>query len=69
MRSRDYDEEQWNHYRERLTRRGLLDRDGELTDVGRDLKQRIEDATDRLALAASMRWTTMRWRDCPGPGR
>ena len=52
MRSRDYDEEQWNHYRERLTRRGLLDRDGELTDVGRDLKQRIEDATDRLALAA-----------------
>ena len=35
-----------------LTRRGLLDRDGELTDVGRDLKQRIEDATDRLALAA-----------------
>ena len=52
MRSRDYDEEQWSHYRGRLARRGLLDGDGELTDAGRDLKQRIEDATDRLALAA-----------------
>ena len=27
-------------------------RDGALTDAGRDLKQRIEDATDRLALSA-----------------
>ncbi|HET6732268.1 SCO6745 family protein [Mycobacterium sp.] len=52
MRSRDYDDEQWNHYRDRLARRGLLDDDGELTDAGRDLKQRIEDATDRLALRA-----------------
>lgn len=52
MRSRDYDDEQWNHYRSRLARRGLLDDGGELTDAGRDLKQRIEDATDRLALHA-----------------
>lgn len=52
MRSRDYDEQQWSHYRERLTRRGLLDGGGELTDAGRDLKQRVEDATDRLALSA-----------------
>jgi hypothetical protein len=52
MRSRDYDEEQWEHYRERLARRGLLDDDGALTDAGRDLKQRIEDTTDRLALSA-----------------
>ncbi len=52
MRSRDYDDEQWSHYRERLAQRGLLDGDGELTDAGRDLKQRIEDATDRLALSA-----------------
>ena len=52
MRSRDYDEQKWDHYRERLARRGLLDGDGALTDAGRDLKQRIEDATDRLALSA-----------------
>jgi hypothetical protein len=52
MRSRDYDEEQWSHYRDRLARRGLLDGSGELTDAGRELKHRIEDTTDRLALAA-----------------
>jgi hypothetical protein len=52
MRSRDYDEEQWAHYRSRLARRGLLDGDGALTDAGRDLKQGIEDATDQLALSA-----------------
>jgi hypothetical protein len=52
MRSRDYDEEQWAHYRSRLARRGLLDSDGALTDAGRDLKQRIEDTTDQLALSA-----------------
>jgi helix-turn-helix protein len=52
MRSRDYDEEQWRHYSDRLARRGLLDASGELTDAGRELKQRIEDTTDRLALAA-----------------
>jgi hypothetical protein len=52
MRSRDYDEEQWAHYRSRLADRGLLDAEGALTDAGRDLKQRIEDTTDRLALSA-----------------
>ena len=52
MRSRDYDDEQWAHYRLVLARRGLLDGDGALTDAGRDLKQRIEDTTDRLALSA-----------------
>jgi hypothetical protein len=51
MRSRDYDDEQWNAYRDRLARRGLLDGD-ELTDAGRELKQRIEDTTDLLALSA-----------------
>ncbi|MCV7281077.1 hypothetical protein H7J88_15645 [Mycolicibacterium flavescens] len=49
MRSRDYDDEQWQFYRDRLAARGLLDGD-ELTDAGRELKQRIEDHTDRLAL-------------------
>ncbi|HEX2213407.1 MAG TPA: hypothetical protein VHH12_08155 [Mycobacterium sp.] len=51
MRSRDYDDDQWGFYRDRLIRRGLLDGD-DLTDAGRDLKQRIEDDTDRLALPA-----------------
>jgi hypothetical protein len=51
-RSRDYDDEQWDRYRARLADRGLLDSDGELTDAGRDLKQRIEDTTDLLALSA-----------------
>jgi hypothetical protein len=52
MRSRDYDEDQWRHYRDRLARRGLVDADGGLTAAGRDLKQRIENATDELALSA-----------------
>ena len=52
MRSRDYDDELWNHYRDRLSQRGLLDGHGRLTDAGNDLKQRIEDATDRIALSA-----------------
>jgi hypothetical protein len=51
MRSRDYDDEQWSHYCDQLVRRGLLDERGALTDAGRELKQRIEDTTDRLALA------------------
>ncbi|MFV9636648.1 SCO6745 family protein [Mycobacterium neumannii] len=49
MRSRDYDDEQWALYRDRLAERGLIDGD-ELTDAGRDLKLQIEDGTDRLAL-------------------
>lgn len=51
MRSRDYDDEQWAHYRDRLVRRGLLDGDG-LSSAGQELKQRIEDTTDALALGA-----------------
>ena len=52
MRSRDYDEEQWRHYQDRLVQRGLLGSDGALTDAGRELKQHIEDTTDELALSA-----------------
>jgi helix-turn-helix protein len=52
MRARDYDEEQWRHYQDRLAARGLLDGDGGLTDAGRRLKQHIEDTTDALALSA-----------------
>lgn len=52
MRSRDYDDEQWRHYQDRLAQRGLLDPYGELTDAGRALKHNIEDTTDLLALGA-----------------
>lgn len=52
MRSRDYDDEQWSHYQDRLAQRGYLDRAGALTDAGRRLKDHIEDTTDRLALSA-----------------
>ena len=51
MRSRDYDDEQWEYYRDRLIQRGLLDGD-DLTPAGHELKQRIEDTTDALALVA-----------------
>lgn len=49
-RSRDYDDAQWEHHRKALQHRGLLDTAGALTQAGRELKQRIEDATDALAL-------------------
>ena len=49
-RSRDYDDAQWDHYTGVLRRRGLLDAAGGLTQAGHQLKQRIEDATDALAL-------------------
>lgn len=52
MRSRDYDEEQWRHYQDRLAARGLLDGDDALTDAGREFKQHIEDTTDEVALSA-----------------
>ena len=52
MRSRDNDDDQWALYRDRLVRRGLLDEHDDLTAAGRDLKQRIEDTTDALALEA-----------------
>ena len=52
MRSRDYDDEQWEFYVERLCSRGWLDSQGELTDVGRDVKQVVEDRTDELSVAA-----------------
>ncbi len=50
LRSRDYDDEQWGLYRDRLVARGLLDENDELTAAGRELKQRIEDTTDQIAL-------------------
>ena len=50
-RARDYDESAWRHHEQRLAERGLLDGDGSLTAAGRELKDRIESATDTLALS------------------
>jgi hypothetical protein len=52
MRSRDYDDDEWNAVSERLIGRGLLDGDGSLTDAGREIKQQVEDTTDALAVSA-----------------
>ena len=52
MRSRDYDDAQWEQHVGRLAERGLLDSRGELTEPGRALKQHIETATDALSLGA-----------------
>ncbi|WP_137149298.1 hypothetical protein [Mycolicibacterium sp. CR10] len=49
-RSRDYDDARWKHHRDALAHRGLLDAAGALTQTGHELKQRIEDTTDVLAL-------------------
>ena len=51
-RTRDYDEAAWRHQEQRLAGRGLLDDDGSLTAAGRELKDRIESATDTLGLSA-----------------
>jgi hypothetical protein len=51
-RARDYDEDSWRTHEEHLAERGLLDRDGSLTEAGRALKDEIEATTDRLGLAA-----------------
>lgn len=50
--SRQYDDEEWQGCVARLTARGLLGGTGELTEAGEAFKQRLEDDTDRLALAA-----------------
>jgi hypothetical protein len=50
--SRQYDDEEWRSCGDRLAARGILDAEGALTDSGAALKQRIEDATDELSLAA-----------------
>ena len=44
--------DEWRAGLERLCERGLLERDGSFTDQGAALRPRIEDTTDRLAVAA-----------------
>jgi hypothetical protein len=51
VRSRRYDDAEWQECTDALVARGLLDGEG-LTAAGRALKQHLEDGTDRLALDA-----------------
>ncbi|MFD7133714.1 hypothetical protein [Streptomyces sp. NPDC059894] len=48
--SRGWTAEEWAAARERLRARGLVDADGAATEAGRDLRRRVEQDTDRLAL-------------------
>jgi hypothetical protein len=50
--SRAWSDEAWNAGVERLADRGLVNADGSFTDAGAQLRQRIEDQTDVLALSA-----------------
>jgi hypothetical protein len=52
MLSRQYDDDEWLWCTGRLAARGVLDDAGALTDAGIELKQSIEDTTDRLSLGA-----------------
>jgi hypothetical protein len=50
-RARDYDEAEWSAVVAALAERGLLTRDGRLTEAGTARRQELEDRTDELALA------------------
>lgn len=50
--TRQWSDDEWRAGLERLCVRGLLEHDGSFTDQGAALRQRIEDTTDRLAVAA-----------------
>ncbi|WP_328669528.1 SCO6745 family protein [Streptomyces sp. NBC_00328] len=49
--SRGWSPREWAAARDRLAARGLVDEDGIATEAGRELRQRVEDHTDRLAAA------------------
>ncbi|MBO8191659.1 hypothetical protein ITI46_08190 [Streptomyces oryzae] len=48
MSTRGYNEQDWAAAQQRLTGRGLLDGEGELTEQGIELRKRLEQETDRL---------------------
>ena len=50
--SRAWSDDAWNAGVERLATRGIVTADGEFTDEGRALRERIENKTDALALPA-----------------
>ncbi len=50
--ARRYDDAEWDSVSARLIDRGLIGPDGKLTARGKDVKDDVEDRTDRLALTA-----------------
>jgi hypothetical protein len=50
--ARHYDDAEWDSASARLVDRGLLGPDGKLTARGKDVKDDVEDRTDRIALTA-----------------
>ena len=55
-RLRGWSREQWSEAVDALTKRGLLDDDGQLTAAGNELRTKVEDLTDELAYAP---WRTV----------
>ncbi|MDX2381032.1 MAG: hypothetical protein QNM02_14865 [Acidimicrobiia bacterium] len=51
-RSRRWGDDEWSGAVESLRSRGLLDENGDFTEAGRALRQRVEDRTDELAAPA-----------------
>jgi hypothetical protein len=52
MVARHYDDTEWDGVAAGLVARGLLDREGNLTNEGKALKEDVENRTDRIALTA-----------------
>jgi hypothetical protein len=50
--ARHYDDAEWDSVSARLIDRGLVGPDGELTAHGKDVRDDVEDRTDRIALRA-----------------
>jgi hypothetical protein len=50
--SRHYDDAEWDSVSARLIDRGLVSPDGKLTAQGKDVRDDVEDRTDRIALTA-----------------
>lgn len=50
--SRHYDDAEWDSVSERLIDRGMLRPDGKLTAAGKEVRDDVEDRTDRIALTA-----------------
>lgn len=49
--SRGWSAQEWDAAQDRLRERGLIDKDGELTEHGVELRRAIEEDTDRLGFA------------------
>lgn len=51
QKTRGWEDDAWPAAEERLRERGWLDAEGQLTDLGRQERDAVEEATDRLAAA------------------